>query len=294
MYAIHYNATDNVDKNLSGNITLYYSPDNGSHWEFVSILNGSGEYNWTTNLFNDSGEALLKIVAIDDAGNAGVAYSNEFKVDNNPPHVIVTTPKEGETFGANETIEITWEAYDDVDKNLDGNISILYFYDGEWNYIVNGTANNGEYAFGTSGLQDGEYKIMVVAIDDAGNAGYGVTGNFTIDTTPPSVYISRPLTGFLYVNIMGREMLPPIPVPGIIYNAIIVGKITVDIEASDQYSGIQRVAVSTDEMQDVTIDEPYTWVWDPSFGVHYLKATAWDNAGNMKSYEIDNILCINV
>jgi len=294
LYAIHYSVDDEVDKNLS-NATLYYSYDNGSHWEFVTNLNGSGEYYWNTNSFNDSAEALLKIVAVDDAGNVGVALSNEFRLDNKPPYVNVITPKEGETFGANETIEITWEAYDTVDKNLDGSISISYFYDGSWHTIINGTSNNGEYAFGTSGLKDGEYKIMVVAVDDAGNVGRAITGNFTIDTTPPSIYISRPLKGYLYVNILGREMLPPIPLPSLVYNAIIVGKISVDVEASDKYSGISRVSVITDEMEhDVTLDKPYQWIWNPSFGNHWLKATAWDNAGNVKSYELDNILCINI
>ncbi len=297
IYEIEYNATDEVDSNLNGNISIYYSYDNGSHWQVIAKnLNNSGTYQWNTHGFNDSSNATIKIVAEDDAGNVGIALSNTFILDNTPPSINITSPKSGETFGGNETIEITWNAYDTVDHDLDGDIYIFYYYDGAWYYIVNGTENDGEYIFSTSGLDDGEYRIKIIAIDDAGNVGTATTGNFTIDRTPPSVYISKPLKGFLYVNIFGREMLPPIPLPNLIYNAIIVGKITVEIEVSDQYSGVQHVVVSTDEagMKNITVEKPYQWLWNPSFGVHWLKATAWDNAGNMNSYELDNIWCINI
>lgn len=299
LYEIKYNASDEVDENLSRNISIYYSYDNGSHWETIaSNLNNTGSYLWNTHLFNDSANAIIKMVAIDDAGNVGEAYSNKFILDNNPPRINITSPKEGETFGDNETIEITWEAYDTVDEDLNGDIYIFYYFDGEWYYVPNGngTNNDGELAFSTSGLDDGEYKIKIMAVDDAGNAGISTTGNFTIDRTPPSIYVTRPLKGFMYVSILGREMLPPIPLPSLVYNVIVVGKITVEIEASDKLSGIQHVVVSTDEegMKNITVDKPYTWVWDPSFGKHWLKVTAWDNAGNSKSYKLDNILCINI
>ena len=295
IYEIEYNASDNVDKSLDGNISIFYSWDNGNHWEKIADgLNNTGNYSWNTALCNDSAEAMLKIVAIDDAGNAGIATTGNFTLDNTPPHVNITSPRTGETFGKNTTIDINWEAYDSVDKNLDGSIYIYYWHENEWHYLVNATLNSGEYSIDTTGWEDGIYKIRVMAIDDAGNAGIATTGNFTIDKTPPSVYISKPLKGYMYINIFGREMLPPIPLPGLAYNAIIVGEIKVEIEASDAYSGIQEVKVFTDEINGVPVGKPYTWTWDPSFGAHYLKAVATDNAGNTNSYEIDNILCINV
>jgi len=295
IYNIVYNATDNVDEDLDGNISIYYSYDNGTTWNIIDEgINNTGLYEWNTNLFNDSAQAILKIVAIDDAGNAGINISNKFILDNIPPQINITSPKSGEAFGKNETIDITWEAYDDVDPDLNGGIYIFYEYDGKWYYVVNQTDNDGEYLLPTTGMKDGEYRIKIVAIDDAGNAGISTTGNFTVDRTPPSVYISKPLKGFMYINIFGRELLPALPLPGFLYNAVIVGKIKVEIDVKDDYSGIQRVIISTDEVNGVPVEKPYTWTWNPSFGTHYLKAIAWDNAGNTNSYEIDKILCINI
>ena len=295
VYEIKYNVSDEIDKNLNGSISIFYSPNNGSNWEeIVEGINNTGKYEWNSFPFDDSSQAIIKIIAIDDAGNVGMATSKLFILDNTPPNVIITSPKNGQVFGKNITIDIDWEAYDDIDKDLNGSIYISYLFNNTWYPIANRTLNNGEYSIQTIGWRDGNYKIRVMAIDDAGNIGIYMTENITIDKTDPFVYISRPLRGYIYINILGRPMLPPLPIVGLPYDVIIIGEIEVDIEASDSCSGVQEVIISSEGASVPLYSEPYKWEWDPTLGTHYLKATAYDNAGNFNSYEIDNILCINI
>ena len=130
--------------------------------------------------------------------------------------------------------------------------------------------------------------------DDAGNVGVAISANFTIDKQPPSIYISKPLTGYVYINLFGREILPPIPLPVSPYDVVVIGKITVEVATADAHSGVQRVEMEADGNVYPIYSPPYKWEWNPSLGVHTLKATAYDNAGNSRSYEIEKVLCINV
>ena len=293
---IEYNASDGIDKNLNGSISIFYSSNNGTAWEEIATgLNNTGEYNWSTFYFNDSSQAMIKIVAVDDAGNAGTKISNSFILDNTPPSVVVTHPQTGEAFGkdknGNINIDVFWEANDAIDNNLDGSISILYYFNQTWYTLVDGASNNGEYSINAWNWSDGTYKIKIVAVDDAGNIGAAESGNFTIDKTPPSVYISKPLKGYIYINLLGRAMLPPLPLIGLQYDAVI----TIQIEASDEYSGVQEVIISSDGRNFPPLyKKPYQMEWNPNIGVHSLNATAYDKAGNMASYGLEKILCINV
>lgn len=292
-YEIKWDAYDEIS-NLT-NISILYSPD-GQEWQEVASFNGSvTSYKWRTYNYTDSKNAFLKIIVQDSAGNIGNETS-QFVLDNSPPFVKINEPKEGKYFGKDEygniIIEIEWEAYDEIDENLDGNITIEY-YDGEWNVLVKNYSNTGRYTFNAKDWEDGVYNIRVKAKDDAGNVGIAESGNITIDKQPPSIYISKPMEGYLYINLFGREILPPIPVPEI-YDVIVVGKITVEVVATDAHSGIQRVELKADNSSYVAYQPPYKWEWNPSLGVHSLKAIAYDNAGNSKACEIEKVLCINL
>ena len=300
-YEIKWNATDNVDENLDGNISIYYSPDNGTTWqEIATAINNTGSYIWNTYGFADSKEAFIKITAEDDAGNVGVAISNKFALDNSPPHITIKQPVEGKAYGKDEygnvLIEIEWEAYDNIDENLDGSIGIYYYHEA-WHEIVTNYSNTGRYTLNAKEWEDGSYKIKIIAEDDAGNVGVAISGNFTIDKQPPSIYMSRPLKGYVYINLFGREVIPPLPLPLPSYDAVIIGKITVEVTAADAHSGIQRVEIEADGEMYPLYSPPYKWEWNPSLGTHTLKATAYDNAGNSRSYPADGglkVLCLNL
>ena len=297
IFSILWNASDDVDKDLDGNISIFYSHDNGTSWvEIATNINNTGNFVWNSYGFKDSKNAMIKIEAEDDAGNVGNATTS-FILDNLPPVVIIDEPSEGRCYGLDEygniLIDVIWEAYDDVDDDLNGAISIEY-YDGSWHTLISNHSNTGRYTFNAKDWEDGKYKIKVSAVDDAGNVGMAITGNFTIDKKPPFIYVSRPLKGYIYINLFGREIIPPVPMIALPYDAIIIGKITVEVSASDTHSGIQRVEIKAGEDSYVDYAPPYKFEWNPSLGVCSLEATAYDNAGNSASYKLEKILCINV
>jgi len=298
-YEIIWNASDEVDDNLDGNTSIFYSPDNGTTWQEIATgINNTGSYIWNSYGFSDSAEALIKIVAEDDAGNVGVAISNQFILDNTPPHITIKQPVGEKAYGKDEygniLIEIEWEAYDSIDDDLDGSIDILYYDDSAWYVLAENYVNSGRYTVNAKDWEDGDYKIKILAEDDAGNVGVAISANFTIDKQPPSIYISKPLTGYVYINLFGREILPPIPLPVSPYDVVVIGKITVEVATADAHSGVQRIEMEADGNVYPIYSPPYKWEWNPSLGVHTLKATAYDNAGNSRSYEIEKVLCINV
>ncbi|RLF31457.1 MAG: hypothetical protein DRN08_07905, partial [Thermoplasmata archaeon] len=260
--------------------------------------NDTGNFSWASSLFPDAKEAKIKVVAVDDAGNVGEGFSPIFTLDNHPPQITITQPVAGKAYGKDEygniIIEVEWEAYDSIDDDLDGTIKIEYFDGAFWNVMVDNYNNNGRYTFNAKDWNDGNYRIRISAIDDAGNKGTATSGNFTIDKKPPSIYISRPLQGYIYINIFGRNIIPPIPLLLPVYDAIIIGKITVEATASDAHSGVQRVEFEADGNGKPDYDVPYEWNWDPTIGVHTLKVTAYDNAGNSAYKEMEKILCINL
>ena len=301
-YTIIWNAMDTMDNSLDGNISIFYLyNDTDGNWQEMEIadgINNTGNFTWNSIGFPDAKEAKIEIRAEDDAGNTGVASSSIFTLDNTPPHITIKQPVAGKAYGKDEygniIIEVEWEAYDSIDDNLDGSIKIQYFDGNSWNNLVENYTNSGRYTFNAKDWEDGNYKIRIYATDDAGNTGVATSANFTIDKQPPSIYMVRPLKGFVYINLFGRNIIPPIPMGLPLYDAIIIGDINVEVTASDAHSGIQRVEFEADGDMKPDYSPPYKWEWSPSFGVHSLKATAYDNAGNSKSYEMDNVLCLNI
>lgn len=92
------------------------------------------------------------------------------------------------------------------------------------------------------------------------------------DNEPPEVNIERP-AGYLY--IADREITP-------LQNTIIIGKITMRINAIDNHSGISKVEIYIDnELKKVFKNKPYEWLWDEkALFRHEIKVIAYDNSAN--------------
>ncbi len=103
------------------------------------------------------------------------------------------------------------------------------------------------------------------------------------DATPPTVEIAKPKERYLY--LFDYEIIP-------IGLTLIIGPITVEAEAIDNESGMNRVEFYTDdELKHTDNETPYEWKWDETvFFMHTIKAVAYDNAGNHASNEIQ--VCI--
>jgi len=297
-FTIKWNVSDDVDKDLNGSISLYLIKDNESI-EIASGLNNTGTYEWDTFSFEDDAYTL-KVVATDDAGNNGSNISQPFILDNLPPSIIIEQPRGGEVLGGGQNLVIFWNATDDIDKNLDGTIWISYSRDGStWKNIVERAANSGKYTYGVSDWDNGDYMVRINATDDAGNTGWAISGNFTVDKTPPSVTIKRPESGYLYLNIAGREIIPPIPISFVPlpYNTIVVGKITVEISATDDFSGINHIDINAGGAKKTIYGNggsSYEYEWNTPIGKCNLSVVAYDMAGNSGKDELDDIFCINL
>jgi len=252
-------------------------PDN-SRINFSILDNKTGNVYYTNRTYPDEGTYSFYIYAVDTSGNANKSEDYTFQIkDLNPPRVKITAPKGGDIVGGK--VKIEWNATDES-----GSVDITLKYspnNGQtWTLIVEHTSNDGEYVWNASNLEDGnEYILQIIAVDAYGNTARYFTEPFTMDNTAPSLEITKPEAGRLY--IFDREILP------IIGNkAIIIGKITLQADATDS-SGIEKVEFYVDgayKAGDST--SPYEWTWsEKTIGKHTIKIIAYDMAGNKISEE---------
>jgi hypothetical protein len=95
------------------------------------------------------------------------------------------------------------------------------------------------------------------------------------DTTPPTVTITKPKNSLYFVNL---EIIP-------LSSAIIIGRIEVTVNATDDDSGIDRVEFYVnDQIRYTDPEEPYSWMWtDWVFSSFAIKVIAYDKEEN---YEV--------
>jgi hypothetical protein len=71
-------------------------------------------------------------------------------------------------------------------------------------------------------------------------------------------------------------------IPSLFWRTIIFGGITIEVDAFDVESGVNRVEFFIDDtLKHVSTGWPYEWFWNEwTFGFYTLKARAYDNAGH--------------
>ncbi len=268
------------------NVSLSIEYPDGKIHNF-SMLGHDSRYYYNQS-YSMVGEYNFSISAIDSAGNIG-RVNGSFRIkDLTPPTVKISYPKAGEILRGK--VEIRWNASDNHDARNKLKITIKYSSDdgATWRKIADGVSNDGNYTWDTAGLIDGkEYRIQVIAYDTAGNEGRDVTSRFTVDNTPPSLKIKKPIENYLYV--FDR---PIIPVIG--GNALIIGKITIQAEANDSTSGMQKVEFYVDgSLKSVDDSSPYEWLWqEMAIGRHEINVKAYDKAGNVAEKSINALVLI--
>jgi len=137
-------------------------------------------------------------------------------------------------------------------------------------------------------LYNKTYYWKIVAWDNHNASTAGPIWNFTTeqqpDTTPPQVEITIPQKGYLYINLADFVIMK-IP----FFTTLIIGKLTVTANATDNQSGINRVEFYVDtELKANDTTAPYEWTWTERghFFPYVLKAIAYDNAGHHNSAEV--------
>lgn len=102
------------------------------------------------------------------------------------------------------------------------------------------------------------------------------------DNEPPQLSIERPSN---YLYIADKEVTP-------LQNTIIIGKITMKMNAIDNSSGISKVEIYIDnELKKVFKNKPYEWLWDEkAFFRHKIKVVAYDNSANTAEKDMTVII----
>jgi hypothetical protein len=136
-------------------------------------------------------------------------------------------------------------------------------------------------------LYNTKYYWKIVAWDNHDASNMSALWSFTTktDSTPPTVKITSPSKGFLYVNF-GDVIIRKMP---IFITTLIVGKIEVTATATDSQSGVSRVEFYIDDVlkaNDTTAPYAWTWLERGFFFPYILQVIAYDNAGNQNSSEL--------
>jgi hypothetical protein len=127
-----------------------------------------------------------------------------------------------------------------------------------------------------------KYYWKIIAHDNHGQVTEGSIWSFTTgsvpDITPPTVNIEKPKSSYFYIQDNdGKHHL-------LLKNALIIGKITIQVNAIDTESGIDRILflIDGEEQAEITT-APYTFLWTRfslPFISHTISVVVYDEAGN--------------
>ena len=140
-------------------------------------------------------------------------------------------------------------------------------------YILDGGATT-EYTVPIT-LTEGSHTLVYWSVDNVGNEESHHTKTYTVDTTPPTVTITEPEEGALY--LFGNKVMDRI----LGTTTICIGKITIEADASDA-GGISMVTfnVNNDTGYDTDGSDGYTYLFSKRyFGPVDVTVTAYDNSG---------------
>jgi hypothetical protein len=274
--------------NVSGTITVSANAtDNVGVTRVDFYINGAKvgsdsaapwQYSWNTTT-QANGNATLRAVAVDAAGNSGqsalvtvnVANVVAPPVDTTPPTASIASPTGGNVSG---TVTVNANAADNV------GVSRVEFY-------VNGSlvgtdaAAPYQYSWNTAALANGSATLSAKAFDAAGNSAQSAAVSVTVanvvapppDTTKPTVSIASPITGK------------------------VVGTVTVSANAADNV-GVTRVDFYVNgTLASSDSASPYQYSWNTAAianGSATLYAKAFDAAGNSAQSAAVTVTVANV
>lgn len=183
--------------------------------------------------------------------------------DTTPPSVTISSPVNAASVLG--TVQVQGTASDNV-----GVTGIKFLVDGQ--LVTSASASPFSFAWNSSSVTNGSHSLTVTASDAAGNTGsssitVSVNNLVVKDTTPPVVTITNPVSG---ATVSSKN-------------------VTITVSATDNV-GVSQVGIYIDGILKATdTAAPYTYSWNTrkvASGVHTIKATAWDAAGNSSSASI--------
>lgn len=203
------------------------------------------------------GNHTVDVRAYDHLGFNATTYSN-FSVDTVAPTVSISYPSNG-TALSSTVITLRWAA-SDVGSGIE---TLEVSKDGmSWTEVA---ASSVEYVFtGTSGLSEGDYILYVRAVDRGGLSATSSV-DMMLDSTPPSVTISKPIVG----------------------QTIKKSNATIGWVMADAVSGVAMVRISVDggAFQNIGVVRSYD-VSGLEDGEHTVTVRVSDGAGNTKDVSV--------
>ena len=193
-YSITWVASDPDDDQVA--IDLYYDTDTQPNEKqlIAANLENSGEYEWDTSGIAE-GDYYLVGVATDSTSQEKTDYTSEtLQIEHNDsPEITINTPSSQGVI-ADDSYAIRWQATDpDSDELV---IDLLYSLTENLDDAVTietGLANNGEYEWDTSQIEDGEWFVCGTVSD--GNLGaedcsdYSLEINHTQPNNVPEIVV---------------------------------------------------------------------------------------------------------
>ena len=149
-------------------------------------------------------------------------------------------------------------------------------YTCHWNFGDGNTSEeqNPKHVYGNVG----NFTVTFTVIDSEGN--YSIDTSYVIvSAAAPSVAITKPVNS---IYLMDMRILP-------FSKPVIIGKITIQVEATQEPFGIDRVEFYVDDTLKATDTEPpYEWAWStPAFFKHTIRVIAYDTSGKNSEKSID-------
>jgi outer membrane protein assembly factor BamB len=119
--------------------------------------------------------------------------------------------------------------------------------------------------------QLGNHTVTFTVTDSEGNHSSD-TSYVIVGAEPPSLIIIKPVDG---IYLKDTRILP-------FSKPFIIGKITIQVETTQEPFGIDRVEFYIDDILRATDTEAsYQWIWDTTaFFKHTIKVVAYDTSGN--------------
>jgi len=276
-----------LDSDLLMNLPIYlfYSADNGNHWMpinndplFNTIDDSHGEYKWSTTGLSD-GQYRFMVEAVDNYNNVASASSNLFTIKNGIAGMMVsdvqimdTTIDSNHWVKNGDSIQITAGITggsslnrEDIKADLSGfgkgNSVTANSYDG---FIATWTLSKVK-----CNPSDGPITITVTVGD------HSKSNIIQSDNSAPGATIIKPTAGVYFLN---SKVFPFSRQP------LIIGPITMQIDATDT-SGVAKVAFYVDdELQQTVNEKPFSWYMSQRLkGTHTLEFIVYDFAGNTKT-----------
>ena len=238
---------------IVGNGTVIKNPNESEYYTGTSVeLNATPDPGWVFDHWaGDLSSNNNPVIVVMDSNKIITAYFTE-NITSKYYNLVISVNGSGTTSPA----PATYSYLNGSAVNLSANANPGWAFD-HWDGDLSGSKNPD--------------SIVI-------NSNKSVTAYFekTKDTVPPNVNITKPKDKTLYKD--NKETRP------ILLKTRIIGPITIEVNASDEGSGVDKVEFYINNVLKYTdTSAPYNWTWDKKYlFLHLLtvKVIAYDKAGN--------------